>query len=115
VLAPVGAEVSGAEATPSSTPTPSTSRSEDGGRTVTLPVTEDVTEGKGSGAGRSVRQRGWQLAHWAVANASALHIQRVSYGGRVWTAGNTDSRWRATGTGSGSESGAGAVRILTAQ
>jgi hypothetical protein len=56
---------------------------------VTLPVTADS-----AAAGRSAAQRGWQLAHWAVANASALHIKRVTYAGREWTAGHTDSRWR---------------------
>ena len=87
------------------------------GRTVTLPVSEDTT-----GPGRSVRECGWQLAHWAVANASALRIERVSYAGREWTAGNTDSQWRAAGAGSteaaaasGSGGGTGSVRIVTAQ
>jgi hypothetical protein len=91
---------------------------ESSGRTVTLPVTDD------GAAGRSVRECGWQLAHWAVANASALHIERVVYAGREWVAGNTDSKWQATRTGgteaagaSGSAAGAGtgAVRIVTAQ
>ncbi|MFF8970508.1 heavy metal transporter [Streptomyces sp. NPDC014995] len=91
---------------------------ETSGRTVTLPVTAETA------AGRGVRERGWQLAHWAVANASALHIERVGYAGREWVAGNTDSTWRATRTGgteaagvSGSAAGAGtsAVRIVTAQ
>ncbi|MDF3148146.1 MULTISPECIES: heavy metal transporter [unclassified Streptomyces] len=99
------------------TPTPAPSAIESDGRTVVLPVTADG----GSGAGRSVRERGWQLAHWAVANASDLHIQRVSYAGREWTAGNTDSQWRAMATegasesASGAESGLDAVRIVTAQ
>ncbi|MCZ9343700.1 heavy metal transporter, partial [Streptomyces sp. TRM76130] len=53
------------------------------GRTVTLPV----ATGAGTQAGRSVWRRGWQLAHWAVANASALHIERVVYAGREWRAG----------------------------
>jgi hypothetical protein len=107
VLRPASAEV-GAEATP--TPTPSGSGS---GRTVTLPVTDET----GSGSGRGLRQRGWQLAHWAVANASALHIERVTYAGRQWTAGNTDSQWRAAGSpgAAGAEQTAAAVRIVTAQ
>ncbi|WP_323186208.1 MULTISPECIES: heavy metal transporter [unclassified Streptomyces] len=109
VLKSASAEV-GAEATP--TPTPSASGS-GSGRTVTLPVTAET----GSGSDRSLRQRGWQLAHWAVANASALHIERVSYAGRQWTAGNTDSQWRAAGAegAAGAEQDAGAVRIVTAQ
>ena len=59
------------------------------------------------------RQRGWGLAHWAVANASALHIKRVSYAGLVWTAGNTRSEWRADA--SSSRNSTGEVRIVTAQ
>ncbi|MFF5495286.1 heavy metal transporter [Streptomyces aquilus] len=81
-------------------------------RTLIVPVTAD-----GSAARRTARERGWQLAHWAVANASALHIQSVGYAGRQWTAGNTQSEWRpVAGTGAGgAEQGAGSVRIVTAQ
>ncbi|MGW6905306.1 heavy metal transporter [Streptomyces sp. NPDC054940] len=105
-LQSAAAEVGSAKATP--TPTPSVVESD--GQTVLLPV----TGGKGSGAGRSVRERGWQLAHWAVANASDLHIQRVSYAGREWTAGNTDSQWRAIvgQGGSGAGGGLDSVRIV---
>ncbi|WP_189934218.1 heavy metal transporter [Streptomyces aurantiogriseus] len=110
-LEEAGAEVDTAEA--ADVPAAETS-----GRTVTLPVTGETT------AGRDIGERGWQLAHWAVANASALHIERVTYAGREWVAGNTDSKWRATRTGgteaagaSGSAAGSGtsAVRIVTAR
>ncbi|MFG2788628.1 heavy metal transporter [Streptomyces sp. NPDC048419] len=103
VLQPAGVEV-GATAT---------SAPASGARTVTLPVDGDVSPAKG----RHVRQRGWQLAHWAVANSSALHIERVQYGGREWTAGNTDSRWLrvAAGGAGGAQRTAAAVRIVTAQ
>ncbi|MFF1926472.1 hypothetical protein ACFVW8_38655 [Streptomyces sp. NPDC058221] len=37
-------------------------------------------------------QRGWELAHWAVAQSEALGIDEVTYAGRVWAAG---SGWRA--------------------
>lgn len=103
-----------ASATGADVPTAQTS-----GRVVTLPLAEDDAAG-----GRAVGERGWQLAHWAVANASALHIERVSYAGREWTAGNTDSKWRsaeaggteAAGAAGGSAgSGANAVRIVTAR
>ncbi|WP_276607239.1 hypothetical protein [Streptomyces sp. A0958] len=33
-------------------------------------------------------QRGWELAHWAVAQSEALGIDEVAYGGRVWAAGS---------------------------
>ncbi|WAZ23944.1 heavy metal transporter [Streptomyces cinnabarinus] len=96
-LEPAGAVVDGA-ATPSAAP-----RAGSDGRTLTLPVAEGA-------------QRGWQLAHWAVANASALRLERVSYAGREWTAGNTDSQWRPIGTegAAGAEKGTGSVRIVTA-
>ncbi|MFJ6554430.1 heavy metal transporter [Streptomyces luteogriseus] len=110
VLEPAGAEVNGGAST--ATPTPSPSGADGtGGRTVTLPVAADTP----SGTGRSPDQRGWQLAHWAVANASELHIARVTYAGREWVAGNTASQWReptAKGT-AGAERNADAVRVVT--
>ncbi|MGW1746409.1 heavy metal transporter [Streptomyces sp. NPDC002092] len=108
-LQPAAAEVN-ALSTPAPSPTESPGTS---ARTVTLPV----TAGKSPAKGRSVRQRGWQLAHWAVANSSALHIERVSYGGREWTAGNADNPWhKAAADGvDGAEKAVGAVRIVTAQ
>lgn len=111
VLQPAGAEVSRRHA---STPSPSpTSRSTSGAHTVTVPVDARKSPARGRTAG----QRGWQLAHWAVANATALHIERVSFGGREWSAGNTDSRWStaASQQTGGTEKGADAVRIVTGQ
>ncbi|MEV6946032.1 heavy metal transporter [Streptomyces sp. NPDC051172] len=108
-LQPAAAEVD-AVSTPAPSPAGNSGTS---ARTVTLPV----AAGKSPAKGRSVRQRGWQLAHWAVANSSALHIERVSYGGREWTAGNADNPWHtaaADGVG-GARKTADAVRIVTAQ
>lgn len=112
VLAVAGAEVGRkAAATPSPSPTATAAER----RTVTLPVPSDTD----TATGTTVRQRGWQLAHWAVANASALHIENVSYAGRRWTAGNTDSEWRPVeseeGSDRDSEKGTDVVRIVTAQ
>ncbi|UIX30972.1 heavy metal transporter [Streptomyces sp. GQFP] len=87
------------------TPTPSPSSTPHS--TVTLPVPSDSD----TAAGTTVEQRGWQLAHWAVANSSALHIENVTYAGRRWTAGNTDSEWRPTGTRASSD----VVLIVTAR
>ncbi|NEE14255.1 heavy metal transporter [Streptomyces sp. SID7499] len=110
VLEPAGAEVSGGAATATPAPSPSAGDGA-GGRTVTLPVTADTS----AATGRSLDQRGWQLAHWAVANASELHLARVTYAGREWVAGNTASQWReptAKGT-AGAERDADAVRVVT--
>ncbi|GGN35884.1 heavy metal transporter [Streptomyces fuscichromogenes] len=107
------AEVSGSSAS-SPAPTPSVTATAHG-RTVTVPVPEGKKKDK---SGRTESERGWQLAHWAVANSSALHIQRVSYAGREWAAGSTDSQWEtASGTQStgGAEKSAGSVRIVTGQ
>ncbi|MEU0224149.1 heavy metal transporter [Streptomyces sp. NPDC006284] len=105
VLQPAGAEADA----PAATPAPTASAGGTDGRTVTLPVAT------GTGTDADPGRRGWQLAHWAVANASSLHIQRVSYAGREWTAGNTDSKWRPTTAGGaqGAERAAGAVRITS--
>ncbi|MDX3579299.1 MULTISPECIES: heavy metal transporter [unclassified Streptomyces] len=89
---------------------------ESGERTVMLPVSKDT-----AADGRSAGERGWQLAHWAVANASALRIERVSYAGREWVSGTSDMRWRTTGStsaegaGAAAAAGGGDVRIVTAQ
>jgi hypothetical protein len=63
---------------------------------VTLPVRSGST------------RTGWQLAHWAVANSSELHIERVSYAGREWAAGSADDPWHSTAT-----KASGGVRIVT--
>ncbi|WP_225657558.1 heavy metal transporter [Streptomyces pseudogriseolus] len=117
VLEPAGAEVDDAKGQSSASPSPSSSSSdaspgteaESGDGTVTLPVTTVSGDRRDAGA------RGWQLAHWAVANASELHIRSVTYAGREWVAGHTDSQWRALdGKGSaGSNGEAEAVRITT--
>ncbi|MEZ3177670.1 heavy metal transporter [Streptomyces pimonensis] len=105
-LEPAGAEVGAASSPSPSVSAPAGSGGSDG-RTVRLPV----TAGEGADAGT----RGWQLAHWAVANASELHIQQVSYAGREWTAGHTDGQWRPTDgkNAGGSGDGAGVVTITT--
>lgn len=104
VLKETGAEVTGestsgakSKATSKTKATPSPSASATGGNsTVTLPVRSGSTK------------IGWQLAHWAVANSSELHIERVSYAGREWAAGSANDPWHSTDT-----KAAGGVRIVT--
>ncbi|MEV8318323.1 heavy metal transporter [Streptomyces sp. NPDC059900] len=62
------------------------------GGTVTVPV-DAAAGGTEGGAG----QRGWELAHWAVARAFALGIERVSYGGREWSTADAGKEWRKQG------------------
>ncbi|MEU9285233.1 heavy metal transporter [Streptomyces sp. NPDC048275] len=112
VLQETAAAVSAAGSTASSTASPTPSPSPTGaGRTVTVPVGEETTTETG------VRQRGWELAHWAVANSAALHIERVSYAGREWTAGRRDGEWRTSDDtdGSAAKESAAEVHIVTAQ
>ncbi|MYZ38803.1 hypothetical protein [Streptomyces sp. MnatMP-M17] len=55
------------------------------------------TDASGGPAGKgSSSRRGWELAHWAVAQASVLRIDEVSYAGRVWSAKKADQGWRRT-------------------
>ncbi|MCS0605910.1 heavy metal transporter [Streptomyces sp. LP11] len=114
-LQQAGAEVGGTPV-PSPSPAPSVTATAHG-HTVTVPVSGG---GKRDASGRDERQRGWQLAQWAVANSSALHIQRVVYAGREWTVGSTSDQWRsvtsdgADGAG-GAEGATGPVRIVTGQ
>jgi hypothetical protein len=111
--------VVGGTAVPSPSPSPSVTATAHG-HTVTVPVPQGT---RTDATGRTERERGWQLAHWAVANASGLHIQRVAYAGREWTAGNGGGDWHSVGStgtagstgASGAERSVGAVRIVTGQ
>ncbi|MFC6060983.1 hypothetical protein [Streptomyces ochraceiscleroticus] len=76
------------------------------GRTLTVPVTD--------GAGTTARQRGWQLAAWAVAHASELRIERISYGDRRWPAADSGNGWQKVSGDSG-DTAPTDVRITTAQ
>ncbi|MEU0332709.1 heavy metal transporter [Streptomyces sp. NPDC006193] len=111
-LQETGAVVGGTPV-PSPSPSPSVTATARG-RTVTVPVPAG-TPANASGSGE--RQRGWQLAQWAVAHSSALHIQRVTFAGREWTAGSSSDEWRTVRSAgaAGAEKSAGAVRIVTGQ
>ncbi|MFF7730987.1 hypothetical protein [Streptomyces sp. NPDC008001] len=90
-------------------------------RTLTVPVPEKAAAPGEPVAGARER-RGWQLASWAVAHASELRIERVAFGGRVWTAADSRDGWlrdksanSAAGAGNSAGSSSPEVRITTAQ
>ncbi|MEU6097333.1 heavy metal transporter [Streptomyces sp. NPDC047079] len=105
VLQTAGAEVGARTSSPSPT-APATARPSAG--TVTIPVPRKST------ATGTARERGWELAHWAVANSSALRISRVSFAGRVWARGGFADEWRPTGA-PGAQASAEQVRIVTGE
>ncbi|MFJ3225693.1 heavy metal transporter [Streptomyces sp. NPDC086783] len=113
VLQVAGAEVGGGTDAGSGQVSPSAAASPSPGpgpgTTVTVPVPE------GTAADGSRRQRGWELAHWAVANSSALHIAHVSYAGREWSAGRSVSEWTESGNSRNSAKSTAEVRIVTGQ
>jgi hypothetical protein len=51
------------------------------------------------------RRQGWELAHWAIANAEGLRIERISYDGREWSAGRSHEGWRRTGSAGSDDDG----------
>ena len=59
------------------------------GRSITVPVP----------AGGPTTQRGWELAHWSMAQAVRLGITEIVYDGRVWTADRADQGWRVAENG----------------
>ncbi|WP_237322094.1 hypothetical protein [Streptomyces sp. JJ36] len=79
---------------------------------------EDAPQVTGGGRGKpssavlvpaASERRGWELAHWALAQAPYLRIAEIAYGGRVWSAARSEEGWRtagpdgANGTGSAVE------------
>ncbi|KND27861.1 hypothetical protein IQ64_44430 [Streptomyces stelliscabiei] len=96
----------GASAESSPSPSPSVSP---GSGTVTIPLTD-------AGDAGQVRRRGWELAHWAVANSSRLGVERVTFAGREWVAEGRAGAWRkARGTAGEAAGSATEVRIVTGQ
>nr|WP_239144416.1 hypothetical protein [Streptomyces sp. SID14515] len=75
--------------------------------TVSVPVRATATRSEDKASPR----RGWELAHWAVAQSEALRIERVSYANRVWDAG---TGWR-TERAKGMKTGTSAVKIRVVQ
>ncbi|MGW0840755.1 heavy metal transporter [Streptomyces sp. NPDC002787] len=97
------------DASAQASPTPSPAVSPAAG-TVTIPLTDTGDAGE-------VRRRGWELAHWAVANSSRLGVERVSYAGREWIAEGRAGAWRKARTAGGAlvAGSTAEVRIVTGQ
>ncbi|MEU8590974.1 heavy metal transporter [Streptomyces sp. NPDC048664] len=113
VLRTAGAEVSPSGA-PSPTPTAPASRSAAPASPAPTAAAVTVPVPRRSSASGTASQRGWELAHWAVANSSALHIARVSYAGREWSRGGYADEWRAD-RGSDAKGSSAQVRIITGE
>ncbi|WP_201452655.1 heavy metal transporter [Streptomyces sp. HM190] len=92
-----GAGASGAPPASGASPSPAVSA-------LTIPVSD-------AGGADAMRRRGWELAHWAVANSSRLGVERVSYAGREWVAEGRAGAWRKAAAADGST--ATEVRIVT--
>jgi hypothetical protein len=70
----------------------------------------------GKAAGTTAEERGWELAHWAVARAGSLHIGRNTYDDWVWSAADAGAGWQHTtrtpGAAGGSAGAAAASRVV---
>ncbi|MEW2546116.1 hypothetical protein AB0910_10140 [Streptomyces sp. NPDC047002] len=96
-----GSGAAGSGATPSQDPEAA------GSAALSVPVRAlPGAEGTVDAAGASAQRRGWELAHWAVARAGALHITRVAYAGRVWSAADAGADWQRAAGKSGAPSAA---------
>nr|WSX22718.1 heavy metal transporter [Streptomyces tubercidicus] len=78
------------------------------GSGVTIPVPKS-----GAVAAGEDGRRGWELAMWAMAHSAELHIEQISYAGRMWTADEAGKGWQRQP--SGSAAAAHHVRIIAAQ
>jgi hypothetical protein len=60
-------------------------------------------------------QRGWELAHWAVANAAEMHIEQIAYRNRVWDASSSEEGWRPREDSDGVTGGPRSVHVRLAK
>ncbi|MFK8908123.1 hypothetical protein [Streptomyces sp. YS-3] len=61
------------------------------GRELSVPVRTPARAGADGEDGAV--QRGWELAHWAVAHAAAFRVERVSYAGHTWRVDGSRKGW----------------------
>ncbi|MCK1796037.1 hypothetical protein MTQ01_08470 [Streptomyces sp. XM4193] len=63
--------------------------------TLRIQVPRDDAKGGSDGTAEAeATRRGWQLAHWSLANASHLGVGRIAYDGYVWDAATAGSGWQ---------------------
>ncbi len=77
-------------------------------RTVTVPARSAADAPDDAPA-----RRGWQVASWAMAHASELRIERITFSGLEWTAEDSRDGWRKTSDASAASTSE--VRITTVQ
>ncbi|MEU8889748.1 heavy metal transporter [Streptomyces sp. NPDC048442] len=86
-------------------------------RTVVVPVPGAGRSDLGAGGfdtfADPAQQRGWQLAHWAMAHSAELRITRITYAGQEWNTGQAAKGWQPAPAKSAAAS-ASEVRISTA-
>ncbi|UGY93475.1 hypothetical protein [Streptomyces gobiensis] len=71
---------------------------------ISIPVRATARSADNAKAGPAgTSRRGWELAHWALANASELGIERISYGKLVWDARNSADGWRKNDSSASTE------------
>ncbi|WEV25549.1 hypothetical protein OYE22_10385 [Streptomyces sp. 71268] len=80
-------EATGAAGPPGPGARPGTADGDAGSSEVRVPV-------RTTAPGGDPRQRGWELAHWALAHAGELRIARISFDGREWSASASEKGWR---------------------
>ncbi|WP_316526463.1 hypothetical protein [Kitasatospora brasiliensis] len=66
------------------------------------PATAALTSSSDAGADGGVsaeRASGWEVAHWAVAQAQQLGIATVAYDGKIWRKSKSEDGWQAQTSG----------------
>ncbi|MCX5204414.1 hypothetical protein OG897_23540 [Streptomyces sp. NBC_00237] len=82
-------------------------------RTLVVPVSPAPSAPASAGAPAAEsapRQRGWTLAHWAMAHSAELRVARITYAGREWRTTEAAKGWQRVPEG---RAGADDVRITT--
>ncbi|EST39116.1 hypothetical protein N566_03785 [Streptomycetaceae bacterium MP113-05] len=86
-----------------------------GGRSKPGPAPAQPSRGRANGEivlPAASPDRGWELAHWAVAHAGQLRIGRIGYEGRVWRAERAEEGWLPAEEGSVDPQEAGSSAVV---